>query len=384
MRVLIVDSDPGYQAELTALLTESGHAPAAVPSAAEAVAVLERAEFDVMFTDLHLRRRSGMNLLQEVRQRWPRVLIVMLATNATVETAVEALHLGALDYLRKPVRPEQVRRVLEVVAQQLALVQSKSKPLDPARFARSLADEGGYEVLLITPPPPPRPATAQVNHLPLDPDDPAGMQGAVHDFTAPRDKVAVVLAAVELLFERHREEEVAALLEAMRRAVEGKGPLAVGYDPDRISATGALAVRAAVASADVHMTLESLSSPIRRVILRRLADGPCSFNRAMEVARIDDTSKIAFHLRRLTESGLVAHTPRGNYWLTERGKGALKVLGAMDDLDSGKGSGNRVFVAKRPKRTATASPGPRKPRATDAEKEPLSPGGGTGKVRGFR
>jgi len=69
---------------------------------------------------------------------------------------------------------------------------------------------------------------------------------------------------------------------------------------------------------------------------------------AMEAAHIDDTSKIAFHLRKLTESGLVAHLARERYQLTDRGKGAIKILGSIDDLDSGKGSGNRVFPSKSP------------------------------------
>jgi DNA-binding transcriptional ArsR family regulator len=123
-------------------------------------------------------------------------------------------------------------------------------------------------------------------------------------------------------------------------------PLAVGYDPAKISATGALAVRASIVAADAHTTLESLSNPIRRLVLHRLADGPCSFMQAMEAAHLDDTSKIAFHLRKLTESGLVAHLARERYRLTPRGRGAIMILSSIDDLDAGKGSGNRIFASK--------------------------------------
>jgi DNA-binding transcriptional ArsR family regulator len=127
----------------------------------------------------------------------------------------------------------------------------------------------------------------------------------------------------------------------------------VAYDPDKITATGALAVLASIVSADAHETLESLSNPIRRLVLRRLAAGPISFMQAMDAAHLDDTSKIAFHLRKLTASGLVVHAAGERYRLTPRGRGAIRVLRSIDDLDSGKGSGNRIFPSKMPRAEAS-------------------------------
>jgi CheY-like chemotaxis protein len=345
VRILIADDDADFREEIVDLLQAGKHTVTAVPSAAAATAALEAGEYDVLFSDIKMGRQSGMDLLAETRQKWPRVLVVMLTGKATVETAVRALQLGAFDYLRKPVRAEQVNRVLDLVSQQLALTRAGAKPLDPLRYARTLAAEGGYEVLLISPPPVPA-IVEKVSYLPLDPDNPFRVRDAVEDFVTPKDRAAVVLAAVEELLARHREEDIAALLEGMRAILEGKGPLAIGYDPNKITATGALAVRTSIVSADAHTTLESLGSPIRRMVLRRLADGPCSFTQAMEAAHLDDTSKIAFHLRKLSESGLITHLAREQYRLTPRGRGAIKILSSIDDLDSAKGSGNRVFPSK--------------------------------------
>jgi CheY-like chemotaxis protein/DNA-binding transcriptional ArsR family regulator len=348
MRVLVVDDDSEFRETLLALLTDRGHAASGVPSAATATRALEREEFDVMFSDLKMGRVSGIELLSEARERWPRLVVVMLTGKATVESAVKALQLGALDYLRKPIRPDQVERVLELVGQQLALTRIGARPLDPSRYASALASEGGYEVLLISPPPV-RVTTERVSHLPLDPENPYRIKAAVEDFVAPKSRAGVVLAAVEELLARHREEEIAALLEGIRRVLAGKGPLAVGYDPDKISATGALAVRASIVSADANVTLDSLANPIRRLVLRRLREGPCTFMQAMDAAHLNDTSKIAFHLRKLTESGLVTHLSRERYRLTPRGRGAVNILESIDELDGAKGSGNRVFPSKVPK-----------------------------------
>lgn len=347
MRVLVVDDDDAFRDDLADLLKRSGHVVRGAATAAGALAALGADEFDVMFTDLRMGRGSGVELLAQARERWPRLLVVMLTGKATVDSAIRALQLGAFDYLRKPVRPEQVDRVLSLVAQQLALTRAGAKPLDPVRYARSLAREGGYEVLLIAPPPVHIEAE-QVSLFALDPENPSQIRTAVEAFVASRQHAAVVLAAVEELLARHREEEVARLLEAIRALLEGKGPLAVGYDPDRITATGALTVRASIVSADAHRTLESLASPVRRLVLHRLAEGPCSFSQAMEAAHLDDTSVIAFHLRKLTQSGLVAHLARENYRLTARGKGTIAILNSIDALDSARGSGNRIFPSAPP------------------------------------
>ncbi|MFZ0698651.1 MAG: winged helix-turn-helix domain-containing protein [Thermoplasmata archaeon] len=189
-----------------------------------------------------------------------------------------------------------------------------------------------------------------VDYLPLQPENPFKIPHAVEEFAEPKERAGVVLAAVEQLLALHREEEIAALLERLRAVLEGKGPLAIGYDPAKITATGALAVRASIVSADAHTTLESLSNPIRRLVLRRLAEGSCSFMQALEASHLDDTSKIAFHLRKLTESGLVAHLARERYRLTARGKGAIKILNSIDNLDTGVGSGNLIFASTSPSR----------------------------------
>jgi DNA-binding response OmpR family regulator len=351
MRLLIVDSDPELRTELGQMLQENGHSVRSVASAPDAVVALEETEYDVMFTDLRVGRQSGMDLLVESQKRWPRLIVVMLTGKGTIESAIRAIQAGAFDYLQKPFNTGQVIRVLALIRDQLALVESKAPPKDPVELARSLADPGGYDVLLISPPPPPG-AIVRVSHLALDPENPFRIRDAVEDFAAPKPRAAVVLAAIEELLARHREEEVAKLLEDIRACLDGKGPLAVGYNAAKISATGAMAVRASIVAADAHTTLESLSNPIRRLVLRRLADGPCTFMQALEAAQIEDTSKIAFHLRKLVESGLVAHAAEEPYHLTPRGIGAISILGEIDQLDSGKGSGNQIFTVQPPRAMA--------------------------------
>ena len=323
MRVLIVDDDGEFRRDLSALLVDGGHTATEAPSAVRAVEALEHGEFDVMFTDLRMGRQSGMELLTQARERWPRLLVVMLTSKATVETAVQALHLGAFDYLRKPVQPHQVQRVLELVGQQLALIRVGAKPMDAGRFARTSPRRVGTR------------CCSSRRHRCLGqrkrsatfrstPRTRSGSGTRSGSSSLRRSAPPWSWPTIEELLARHRAEEVTTLLDQIRMVLQGKGPLAVGYDPDKITATGALAVRSSIMSADASTTLESLDNPIRRLVLLRLVDGPSSFMQAMEAAHLDDTSKIAFHLRKLTESGLVTHLARERYRLAPRGRGATR------------------------------------------------------------
>jgi FixJ family two-component response regulator/DNA-binding transcriptional ArsR family regulator len=343
MRMLLVDSDSDAREGLATLLEAHQHTVTGCATAHEAIRELEQHEFEVMFTDVRLGRSSGIQLLVDAQKRWPRMIVVVLTGKGSVQSAVDAMKAGAFDYLTKPFHPAQVLRLLELIRDQLALVSTRLPPRDPVEIARMLREREGYEVLLISPPPPPK-AMAWMSHHVLDIEEPYRIRDAVQSFAASKARAAVVLAGIEELLARHREEDVAKLLDEIREALDGKGPLAVGYNPSKITATGAIAVRASIVSADAHTTLESLSNPIRRLVLRRLAEGPCTFMQAMEAAQLEDTSKIAFHLRKLVESGLVSHDGDGPYRLTERGTGAIAVLNEIDRLDSETGSGNRIFA----------------------------------------
>ena len=350
LRVLVADADPETRGDLAEILVREGHLVTGVPSSSEAREALEHDEFDLLFVQIKPGRVNAMGLLAEAQRRWPRLLVVVLVdggSGGSIEQAVQALHRGALDYLRKPVLRGVVVRLLDLAEEQLSLTRVERDPIDPQRHAGALASRLGCDVLLAVPGSPTPSSNPRVSVIPLRPEEPLRLVQAVEDFLRTREKGAVVLGSVEELLSHHREEEVARILEGLRAVLEGKGPLVVGYDPGRITATGALAVRASIVSADAHTTLGSLSSPIRRRVLNRLAEGPATFSQALEAAGIEDTSKIAFHLRKLRESGLIAHLPGKRYRLTQRGQGAVQVLNLINELDPGEGSGNRTFPSTR-------------------------------------
>ena len=101
-RVLVVDDEPDMAESCAFFLDRAGYEVATANSGPDALALMERSPFSVVITDLKMPRMSGMTLLERVRERDPDVEVLVITGHPDVDSAVEAMKLGALDYIRKP------------------------------------------------------------------------------------------------------------------------------------------------------------------------------------------------------------------------------------------------------------------------------------------
>jgi two-component system response regulator FlrC len=110
--ILVVDDEQGVRSFLADTLEMAGHEVAQAASADEAIALVRRRSCQVVLTDLRMPGSSGMDLLAVLRSEQPEVQVIILTAHATVETAVEAMKLGAFDYLQKPISSPAELRIL--------------------------------------------------------------------------------------------------------------------------------------------------------------------------------------------------------------------------------------------------------------------------------
>ena len=111
-RVLIVEDEKSIRDTLGELLRDAGYSVALAQDAQEARQRLQTTAFDVVVTDIILPRVTGLELLRAIRQASPRVQVVLMTGEPTVETAAEALRAGAFDYLFKPVGKHAILRAV--------------------------------------------------------------------------------------------------------------------------------------------------------------------------------------------------------------------------------------------------------------------------------
>jgi putative two-component system response regulator len=122
-RCLIVDDDAQVRQVLTRVIATQGLSPMEACSGADALSVLKRVgEVPVCISDIYMPEMDGVTFLREALQRYPDMAIIMLTGMAEVNTAVECLKLGALDYISKPVMIEEVRARLHKALEKRRLV----------------------------------------------------------------------------------------------------------------------------------------------------------------------------------------------------------------------------------------------------------------------
>ena len=107
-RILIVDDEPDILNALARMLTSEGHDVDCAASAEEALELLDRMSFDLVLTDLSMPRVDGFELLSRMRQRRDDTPTLVISGAGSVETAVKAIRLGALDFLEKPIHRERL------------------------------------------------------------------------------------------------------------------------------------------------------------------------------------------------------------------------------------------------------------------------------------
>jgi ActR/RegA family two-component response regulator len=329
VRLLVVDDDTVFRQGLGELLEQDGHQVELAPTVPRALEFLAAEQRDLIFTDLKMPRHNGLELLREVRSRWPKTLVVMITGFATVDTAVEAMKLGAFDYIAKPFQIKQVQAVLQLAEQEIKFQGRGALPPKIELILKRWTVDG-LPVLHVTP----RPGRPQalVTELPL-PAEPHRIRDAVESFLPEHPRAGVLLEGVDRLFEGRAGADFVPFIRSIRDRIGERGPLVVTFDPTRHSAAEVEELTAALAGPATRSALEALSNPIRRAVLQRAGHGPITFTQAMEAAGIDDSPKLSFHLRRLVDEGMLGHAHE-QYRISARGEESLQILGRWDSLAS--------------------------------------------------
>ena len=112
-KVLIADDHDALREGMAVSLKKIGHDAAAVRSGADALAAYKKSAFDFVVTDLKMEGMDGIEVLKQLRAHDPDVVVMVVTAFGTVETAVEAMQLGAFDFIQKPFAPEVLRAKVE-------------------------------------------------------------------------------------------------------------------------------------------------------------------------------------------------------------------------------------------------------------------------------
>jgi DNA-binding NtrC family response regulator len=121
IRVLVAEDDVGTHEEWRESLNAWGYRPEIADDGVRALELLETFHPQILLADLRMPRKSGLELIRDIRDMGISLPIIMISGQGDIPDAVEAIKLGALDYLRKPVDPPHLRQMLKQIAENLAM-----------------------------------------------------------------------------------------------------------------------------------------------------------------------------------------------------------------------------------------------------------------------
>lgn len=128
--VLIVDDEKNVRLMLKNALSDQDYNVRTAVNGEDALEKLSGEEADIVLLDMKLPGMQGMEVLRAIHQRYPHTRVIMVTAYGTVETAVEAMKLGAIDFLRKPFSPEQIRELINEVLERRKLDASELNTFD--------------------------------------------------------------------------------------------------------------------------------------------------------------------------------------------------------------------------------------------------------------
>jgi len=110
--ILIVDDEKNYLVVLSAFLSGEGYEALTADSAEHALEIVETADLDLVLTDMKMPTMDGIELLKRIKDRDPDLPVVMMTAYGTVEKAVEAMQLGAFNFILKPFQNETLKQII--------------------------------------------------------------------------------------------------------------------------------------------------------------------------------------------------------------------------------------------------------------------------------
>jgi len=129
-RILIADDEESIRLVLQRILQKEGYQVETARDGAEALEMLARGEYDVLLLDLNMKPIDGLRVLRKAHEKDKEMIVIILTGHGSLESAVEALRLGAFDYLTEPAIPDAIRQRVAAGVQHRRQVLQRNRLLE--------------------------------------------------------------------------------------------------------------------------------------------------------------------------------------------------------------------------------------------------------------
>jgi two-component system response regulator (stage 0 sporulation protein F) len=115
MKILVVDDEEGARELFNTILTDEGYEVALANSGEDALGLFKSNPYNLVITDIKMPVMDGLQLLQEIRKMGSKTDVIMVTAYGEVESYLKAMSLGAAEYINKPIRIKELKRIVHKV-----------------------------------------------------------------------------------------------------------------------------------------------------------------------------------------------------------------------------------------------------------------------------
>ncbi|MCK5607324.1 response regulator [Candidatus Pacearchaeota archaeon] len=352
MKILVVDDDEVLRNELSEWLNREGHDTRSADSGEKAVEMVKSQDFNMVLTDLKMPGLDGLNVLKKVKELRPSAHTVMITAYGAVDTAVEAMKIGADDYICKPFEDDQLHAILENTVNAIKL-ERQLKALktteelefkDPFEFLKHVIRDGkglcitqrnpreiktryGFQnvkVLWLT--------TEESSGSCIHPRDVYLVNNHIESFLVENPNGFILLDGIETLIRHHSWNDIKKFISNLSgSSLLESSTMMISIKTDQVDESILSELQHLITNPYIQLISESLSNPIRRAVVRYISShGISRFSDILAGLNLDSAPKLSFHLIKLLSDGILQKADDKKYALTNRGKSATEYLMTLE------------------------------------------------------
>jgi CheY-like chemotaxis protein/DNA-binding transcriptional ArsR family regulator len=364
MKILLVDDDVELLDQMSKFLEKREYSVETASSGAKALEKLKDGAYDIVITDLKMPKVTGMDVLREAKRVSPSSFVIILTGYGTIENAVEAMKVGAYEYLTKPFKTQDLLEKIELVSKEMKLDKDMKtiklieefKGIDYLDFLKEYNID--RPLLLITTKDPDKilerfevekPEVVWLSDkespIAIPPRKLVLLKDKIKLFSGNHEKGIVFVQGLEQLIDVHGWNNVKRFLYFISNEVMKDGfQLILTVRPETIDNEAIREVAGLMAKDFVKAVGDSLSNRARVGIISLLAhEKELSFTNIKSDLKVVNSSALAFHLKKLLKEDFIYLTSEKKYMLTDKGVKFYELIRSIEDV-SITDIGSKFFV----------------------------------------
>ena len=359
LNILVIDDDILTRREIKQMLSYVGHKMTSVESGVKALQLLKSNHYDLIFLDLKMPSMDGIDVLKVIKMQDVKSYIILITAYATIETAVEALKLGAYDYIRKPFQPKQLQDIVDKVMDEMSFEDGyRSIEQEYTRqdcYKLFLKHLGDYDKGLCISRTKPDDILKKLNKeqkkklrdsifwiteskddsQAIHPLEIEELEEIINDFLKKGGGV-LLIDGIKTLLEFNSWETVKSLLDNMTGRINATSSfLIISVDSEDMETNALREIRNILVNSHRDYVFDSLANSIRRDIIKFLSVAKkANFTTILRGVDGGDSPKFTFHLKVLGGNNIIEKDENGLYSLTSTGERLYEIFSRIEEGNS--------------------------------------------------